>query len=159
MKRRRPGRAGFTLIELLIVLTLSAIMMSFAGMALGRYFGRSSARRAAQIFSQDLSQARMFAVRTREPVVVRFFEGGLRYEVVTRDTDTEVVSRRFSNSDGVDLTAIALDLDGDSVVFNRRGFADLSGASGTLGVASFTAGSASYAVSFNGLGASRIHAP
>ena len=152
-------RAGFTVIELLIVLTLSAIMMSFAGIALGSYFGRSSARRAAQIFSQDLSQARMFAVRAREPVVVRFFEGGLRYEIVTRDTGTEVVSRRFSNSDGVDLTAIALDLAGDSVVFNRRGFADLSGAAGTLGVASFTSGTASYAVSFNGLGASRIDAP
>jgi prepilin-type N-terminal cleavage/methylation domain-containing protein len=159
MNRRRPGRAGFTLIELLVVLTLSAIMMSFAGVALGQYLARSSARHAAQMFAQDLTQARMFAVRGREPVVVRFFEAGLRYEVATRDTGTEIVSRRFSNSDGIDLTAIALDMDGDSVVFDRRGFADLTGASGTLGVASFEAGSVSYAVRFNGLGSSRIEAP
>jgi prepilin-type N-terminal cleavage/methylation domain-containing protein len=159
MTRRRPGRGGFTLIELVIVLTLSAIMLSFAGLALGQYFGRTSARRAAQLFSQDLTQARMFAVRAREPVVVRFFEGGLRYEIATRDTGTEIVNRRFANAAGIDLSAISLDLDGDSVVFNRRGFADLSGATGSLGVASFSAGSASYQVSFNSLGASRIDAP
>jgi prepilin-type N-terminal cleavage/methylation domain-containing protein len=159
MTRGRPGRAGFTLIELLVVLSLSAIMMSFASVALGRYFARTSARRAAQLFSQDLTQARMFAVRAREPVVVRFFEAGLRYEVVTRDTGTEVVVRRFSSSDGVDLSGISLDLDGDSVVFDRRGFADLTGAASTLGVATFTAGPSSYTVSFNGLGASRIDAP
>ncbi|MEX2467081.1 MAG: GspH/FimT family pseudopilin [Gemmatimonadota bacterium] len=159
MTRQLSGRAGFTLIELVVVLTMSAIMMGFAGLTLGSYLGRTSARRAAQLFAQDLTQARMFAVRGREAVVVRFFEGGLRYEVVTRDTGTEVVQRRFSNSDGIDLSAISLDLDGDSLVFNRRGFADLSGATGALGVASFTSGSTSYNVSFNSLGASRVEAP
>jgi hypothetical protein len=138
------------------VLALSGLMMSFAGLTLGRYFGRSAARRAAQVFAQDLTQARMFAVRAQKAVVVRFFEGGLRYEVVTSDGSTELAQRRFVNSDGVDLSAISLDLNGDSLVFDRRGVADISGAPGALGVAVFTSGDTSYAVSFNGLGASRM---
>ncbi|MDZ7778571.1 MAG: GspH/FimT family pseudopilin [Gemmatimonadota bacterium] len=158
MTGRRGFRDGFTLIELLVVLTLSAVMLGYAGLTVGRYFGRTTVRRAAQVFAQDLTRARGFAVRTREPVVLRFDEGAREYEIVTLDGTTEIVRRRFSNSDGVDLSDIELDLDGDSLVFDRRGFADLSGAPGTLGVATFRSGEWSYAVSFNGLGASRIGA-
>lgn len=152
----RPGRAGFTLIELMVVMIVSGVMLSFAGWTVTQYFGRTAARRAAQVFAQDLTQARMFAVRSREPVVLRFYEGGLRYEIVTLETGTEIAHRRFSSSDGIDLSAIALELDGDSLVFDRRGFADLGGSGAVLGVASFASGAASYRVSFNSLGASRI---
>lgn len=158
MTRRWGLRGGFTLIELIVVLTLSAVMLGFAGLTVGRYLGRTAARRAAQVFAQDLTRARNFAVRTRTPVVLRFDEAGLEYELVTLDGATDIVRRRFSSSDGVDLSAIELDLDGDSLVFDRRGFADLSGASGTLGMATFRSGQWAYGVSFNGLGASRVDA-
>lgn len=154
----RLRRRGFTLIELIVVLTLSAVMMGIAGLTMGRYLARSAARHAAQVFAQDLTQARMFAVRSQERVVVRFYEGGVRYEVVTGDGGTEIAERRYASVDGVDLSAIELDLDGDSLVFDRRGFADLSGAPGTLGTARFVAGTAAYTVSFNGLGGSRLDA-
>ena len=154
----RLRRRGFTLIELIAVLTLSAIMLGLAGLTMGRYLGRSAARHAAQVFAQDLTQARMFAVRTQQRVVVRFYEGGMRYEIVTGDGSTEIAQRRFRSSDGADLSAIELDLNGDSLVFDRRGFADLSGAPATLGTARFVAGGAAYTVSFNGLGGSRLEA-
>jgi hypothetical protein len=141
------------------VLTVSGIIMAFAAVNLGQYFSRSAARQAAQLFAQDLTQARQFAVRAQQPVVMRFFESSLRYEVVTTDGATELAQRRFSNADGVDLSEIALELAGDTLLFDRRGFADLSGAGGTLGMARFAAGSTEYRVSFNGLGASRIEAP
>jgi len=159
MTRRVASERGFTLIELLVVLTVSAIMMGAVGITLGSYLGRSAARRAAQLFAQDLTQARAFAVRGQESVVVRFFESGRRYEIVSAETGTDFVQRRFSNSDGIDLAEIDLLLDGDSLVFDRRGFADLSGASGSLGRATFRSGAWTYAVSFNSLGASRIEAP
>ncbi|MEX0836818.1 MAG: GspH/FimT family pseudopilin [Gemmatimonadota bacterium] len=154
----RLRRTGFTLIELMAVLTLSAVMMGIAGLTMARYLGRSAARHAAQVFAQDLTQARMFAVRSQERVVVRFYEGGMRYEIASGDGSTEIAQRRYSGSDGVSLSAIELDLDGDSLVFDRRGFADLSGAPGTLGTARFVAGVAAYTVSFNGLGGSRLEA-
>ena len=150
---------GFTLIELLAVLTLSAVTMGLAVTTLTRYFARSTARHAAQLFTQDLSQARQLAVRGQTPVVLRFFESSLRYEVATLDGATELVQRGFSSEDGLELSEIALDLAGDTLLFDRRGFADLSGASGTLGVARFVAGSTEYRVSFNALGASRVQAP
>lgn len=152
----RRHRAGFTVVELLIVLTLTAVMLGMAGLTLGRYVARTTARRAAQVFAQDLAQARMFSVRSREPVVIRFFESTLRYEIATGDGLTQLVSRRFDGQGSFDLSGLALDIDGDSFVFSRRGIADLDGAEGPLGKARFEAGRASYTVSFNSLGASRI---
>lgn len=159
MTLRRVHREGFTLIELLVVLTVSALLMGAGGLTLGSYLGRSAARRAAQLFAQDLTQARALAVRGQERVVVRFSEGTLRYEIASVETGTVFVQRRFASSDGVDLEGIDLLLAGDSVVFDRRGFADLSGATGTLGRAEFRSGAAVYAVAFNSMGASRVEAP
>ena len=156
---RAPGRrGGFTILELTVVLSLSALTMGFAGLTFSRYFNKSSARRAAQIFAQDLTQARMFAVRSREPVVVRFFEAGRWYQLETQVTATEVARRRFAGDADIELTAVDLDFIGDTVVFNSRGIADLSGAGGPLGEATFTSGSYSYTVSFNSMGASKIEA-
>jgi len=43
--------------------------------------GLHAARRAAQVFAQDLIAARSFAVRSQEAVVIRFYQGALWYEV------------------------------------------------------------------------------
>jgi hypothetical protein len=51
---------------------------------------------------------------------------------------------------------VTLDLSGDSVVFSARGIADLSDALGPLGSAAFSSGAATYTVTFNSLGASKV---
>jgi prepilin-type N-terminal cleavage/methylation domain-containing protein len=150
------SRSGFTLIEMVVVLTITAIGLTFAGVAFNSYFGRVSAQRAAQVFAQDLTLARDWAVRSREPVVIRFYEAGLWYEVEAQSSATEVARRRFGVNADIDLTGVNLDISGDSVVFNSRGIADLSGAGGPLGTATFSSGAVTYTVSFNSMGASKI---
>ncbi len=149
-------RGGFTLLELVVVLTLSGLVLGFAGLTFSGFFQRSSARRAAQLFAQDLTAARSYAVRSREAVVIRFYESSLWYEIATQTTATEVVRRRFGINADIDLSAVTLDITGDSLVFSARGVADLSGASGALGTATFSSGAITYTVSFNGMGASKI---
>jgi len=150
------GRGGFTLVELVVVLMLSAIGLSFALLSFGGYFQRVNAERAAQVFAQDLTVARAWAVRSREPVVIRFFESSLWYQVEARASGTEVLRRRFGTNADIDLTGATLELAGDSEVFDRRGNAELSGAGSALGTATFSSGPMSYTVSFNSMGASKI---
>ena len=150
------ARRGFTLFELVVVLSISAVVLTFATMAFGGYFQRVAAQRAAQVFAQDLTLARAWATRSRESVVVKFYESGLRYEVRGRTSGTDVAQRRFGNNADIDLTGVGLDFTGDSLVFDPRGFADLSGAGGSLGTATFSSGAARYTVSFNSMGASKI---
>ncbi len=151
------GARGFTLLELTIVVVLAGLTMAAAGLTFSGYFQRSSAQRAAQIFAQDLSLARSTAVRTREPVVIRFFESSMWYEVEVQSQAQELVRRRFGGSGAdIDLSAITLDFDGDTVVFNSRGIADLSGAASALGTATFSSGATTYTVSFNSMGASKV---
>ena len=147
---------GFTLLELTIVLVLAGLMLGFAGLTFGEYYRRSAAQRAAQVFAQDLSLARTSAVRTREAVVIRFSEASLWYEIETQGAGVELVTRRFRTNADIDLSAITLDLVGDTLVFSSRGIADLSGAGGALGTATFSSGSATYTVSFNSMGASKV---
>ena len=147
--------AGFTLIELTIVVSLAGLVLSLGLVAFGGYFQRAAAQRAAQVFAQDLTMARNWATRGRRSVVIRFYESGMRYEVEEVSTGTDIAIRRFGTNADIDLSAIALDFTGDQVVFDARGIADLSGASGPLGVARFSSGAATYAVSFNSMGASK----
>ena len=149
-------RGGFTLIEVTVVLMLSAIGLSYAFLSFGGYFQRVSAERAAQVFAQDLTVARSWSVRSREPVVIRFFESSLWYQVEAQSSGTEVLRRRFGVNADIDLTAATLEFPGDSVVFDLRGIADLSGVGGSLGTATFSSGAVSYTVSFNSMGASKI---
>lgn len=152
----KAARGGFTLLEVLVVLSLAAIGLTFALLSFGGYFQRVNAERAAQVFAQDLTLARTWAVRSREPVVIRFYEASLWYEVETQSTATEVARRRFGVNADIDLTGVALDFPGDSVVFDLRGIADLSGVGGPLGTATFSSGPVTYTVSFNSMGASKI---
>ena len=149
-------RAGFTIIELTVVVAVSAIVITIGTLSFSGYFQRNSARRAAQIFAQDLVAARSFAVRSQEPVVIRFYEGTLWYEVESQTTATEIARRRFGTNADIDLSGVTLDTTGDSLVFSTRGVADMSGAGGALGTATFSSGATTYTVSFNGMGASKI---
>jgi hypothetical protein len=89
-------------------------------------------------------------------VVIRFYEMGLWYEVETQSSATEVARRRFGVNADIDLGSVTLDSAGDSLVFDQRGIADLSGFGGPLGTATFSSGAVTYTVSFNSMGASKI---
>jgi prepilin-type N-terminal cleavage/methylation domain-containing protein len=157
-RQSASGRRGFTLLELTIVLVIAGLTLGFAGLTFSGYFERSSARRAAQVFARDLSLARSAAVRAKQPFVIRFYESSRWYQVVAQSSGTELVRRRFGVNADVDLSAIDLVFNGDTVVVNTRGVFDLSNihGSGTLGEARFSAGASRYTVSFNSLGASKV---
>ena len=138
------------------MLTLTGITTAFAMLSFSGYFQRSSVQRAAQIFARDLTVARATAVRTQQPVVIRFYESSRWYVVETLESNTEIVRRRFGANADIDLSAIDLQFTGDSVSFNSRGVADLTGAAGVLGVARFNLGTVAYEVSFNSMGASKV---
>ena len=95
-------------------------------------------------------------MRSQEPVVIRFYEETLWYEVESGLTATEIARRRFGGAGDIDLSAVTLELAGDSLVFDLRGIADMTGAGGALGIATFSSGAVTYTVSFNGMGASKI---
>jgi prepilin-type N-terminal cleavage/methylation domain-containing protein len=148
-------KGGFTLIELLVVLIIMGITLAVVATTLNRYLDRSAARRAAEIFGQDLMAARGAASRSRQRVVVDFDEGDLSYLVRVESGDT-LINRSFGRDSDITLTFLDLELNGDTVAFNGRGVADLRGASGALARAFFTSGNTTYAVSFNSMGSSRI---
>jgi prepilin-type N-terminal cleavage/methylation domain-containing protein len=150
------GVGGFTLIELVIVLVLAGLTLAAAGLRFGKYLERSSARRAAEMFARDLTLARSSAIRAQQSVVVRFFESSRWYQVVVQTSGTEVVRRRFGVNADVDLSAIDLMFQGDTVVFNSRGVADMSRMTGSLGEARFASGATEYVVYFNSVGASNV---
>jgi len=152
----RNTRDGFTILELIVVLTLSAVMLSIVAISFTAYMTRTSAHRAAQVFARDLVLARSTAMRGRETVVIRFYEASRWYEIATVDSGKEVVRRRLGVNGDIELSGVTLDLAGDTVFFDSRGMADLTGAMGPLGSATFSSGSVTYEVSFNSMGASRI---
>lgn len=151
---RRRARDGFTLLELIVVISIGAVIVTMGTLTFSGYFQRNSARRAAQVFAQDLVAARSFAVRSQEPVVVRFYESSLWYEVQGQTSSTAIARRRFGPAGDIELSAVTLDLAGDSLVFDLRGMADLNGSA--VGTARFSSGATTYTVSFNGMGASKI---
>lgn len=145
---------GFTLIELLVVIIIMAISLTLVGFTFSRYLERTSAKRAAEMFRQDLTAARNTALRSRQVVVLDFDETHLGYVVRVAAGDT-LFNRTFGPDATLTLSGLDLQLSGDTLAFDRRGVADLSGAGGTLGRAIFTAGTRSYVVSFNSMGSSR----
>ncbi len=151
-----PGRraGGFSLVELTVVLVLAGISIGMAGGALSGFRQKTAARHAAQLFVQDLSLARAHAVRGREPVVIRFFESGRWYTISSMTTGRELIRRRFNVNADIDLAGIDLQMPGDSVFFTSRGI--LNDVGGQLGTATFSTGVATYEVSFNIMGASKV---
>jgi len=150
--KRAPG---FTLIELITVVIIMAVTLSMMGFTFNRYLARTSAKRAAELFGQDLMAARSTAIRSRQRVVVDFDEASLGYVIRVEAGDT-LFRRIFDKDEAVTLSGLDLEMAGDTVAFDRRGVANLSGAGGALGRVVFTAGKTSYAVSFNRLGSFRV---
>lgn len=137
-----------------MVLVISAVSLGFVALSFSGYFHRTSAQRAARVFARDLTFARSTAMRTQENVIIGFNEDSLYYFVETLESGTELARRRFGTNADVALSFIDLDMSSDTLNFSPRGVVDLGRA--TLGAAIFTSGTASYQVSFNSLGASKV---
>ena len=149
--------SGFTILEMLVVLIIGMVLIGLAAIAFEKTSTNTSARSAAQVFTRDLAMARSHAVRERQKVTINFYESSKWY-LITTASGRELARRRFGvgGNNDVNLSAVNLQTTGDSVVFSTRGIATLSGA---LGTATFTAGNATYTVSFNSLGASSVGGP
>ena len=145
------GRRGFTLVELVVVLTIAGVSLGISVYFFSSFLSQSASRRAAQVFSRDLAQARAFATRSREAVTVRFFEDSLVYRVDS-EGGRELIRRAFESGEEIPLTSLDLELAGDTLHFNAQGLANVPG----LGTAAFVAGSNTYEVRFNGTGSSRV---
>lgn len=150
--RRRDSTDGFSLIEVTVVLVLAAVLLTLAASAFAGYQSRSSAQRAAQVFSRDLALARASARRLREPVAIRFYETSMWY-TVTMEGGQELVRRRFASGSEIVLSVVDLEISGDSLRFDAGGVAALPA---TTGTALFQAGSSQWEVEFNALGAARV---
>ncbi len=144
------------MVEMLVSLILFTIALSLSSVVFAGYQARTAAQRAAQVFAMDLRYARTSAVRGRRAVIVDFDEAGMSYLIREESGDT-LVEREFGRGDDIPLSSLDLQFTGDSVVFDRRGVADLGASDGPgLGLASFAAGEMIYDVSFNVMGASRL---
>ena len=146
---------GFTMIEMLVTLILFTITLGLTSVVFSGYQARTAAQRAAQVFQMDLSLARASAIRGREAVIVDFDESAGSYVIRTESGDT-LEERKFERDDDIPLDWLNLQMTGDSVAFDSRGVADLSGSGSALGIAVFAAGGSTYYVSFNVMGASRL---
>lgn len=153
--RRNPGTGGFTLLEITVALLIMSIALGGLAMGFSSYNASTSARRAAQVFAQDLTVGRSYAVRTREIVKVIFSESTPSYRVESVSGDTLVV-RSFTGASEFKLDTLDLQVSGDSIYFDARGRIDFSGISGSIGVARFISGDGRYQVRFNMLGTSRV---
>jgi type II secretory pathway pseudopilin PulG len=140
---------------MMVVLMIMAITLTAVATTFLYYFDRSSAKRAAEVFAQDLTGARSMAARSRQAVVMDFDEENRSYLVRVEAGDT-ILRRFFDGSADHTVELMDLDLDGDSLAFNSQGIADLSGSKDALGWATFNSGSYTYAVRFNSMGSSRI---
>jgi len=84
---------------------------------------------------------------------VQFFR---RLEDFALHTCVKCLHRSFDEDAEITLSSLDLEMAGDTLIFDNRGQADLGGAVGSLGRAVFSAGSRTYAVSFNSMGVARI---
>jgi hypothetical protein len=135
-----------------VVILIGMVLLAITTLAFATASTRMAARRSAQVFSRDLALARGMAVRGREKVTIKFYESSRWYEVKTA-AGRSLAIRRFGPDGDVNLSGVALDLPGDSIVFSIRGVGTITD---PLGSASFTAAGITYRVTFNAIGASRV---
>jgi len=152
---RPQSVGGFTLLEMTMALLIASITLAGFSVAYMSYRSSVSARRAAQVFAQDLSVARSYSVRSRDTVKVVFIESTPRYVISSSAGDT-LVDRSFDPTAEIVLDTMDLDVSGDSIFFDSRGRIDFSGISGSLGVARFILSNGRFRVRFNLLGTSRV---
>lgn len=112
------NRSGHTLIELLTVLAIVALVVSLASPSMKGYMERNRARRALDRIANDISYARVLAVRSGSRVVLEFH--GTSYDL-TQTGDSTVELRNVSLTEeypGVTIVAPTAD---SRLEFDSRG--------------------------------------
>jgi Tfp pilus assembly protein FimT len=91
--------AGFSLVELIVILAVVGVMLSLAAPSLSAFLTKHRASRTLDRLSADIAYARMHAVRSGGPTVLRTAANG-RYSIATISvTGDTVVLRTVSLAD------------------------------------------------------------
>ncbi|MEX2527683.1 MAG: prepilin-type N-terminal cleavage/methylation domain-containing protein [Gemmatimonadota bacterium] len=154
---RCTARQGVTLVELLVVMSIVAITLTLGIQAYSSYSDQNAAQRAGEMFTRDLGVTRSTAVRERQSVSLCLQVDSMRYEIVTA-AGRSVAIRHFGEGSPHRLSGMELNLTGECVIFDRRGLADLTGASGAVGTLELRSNSATSLVTFNAMGVTRVEA-
>ena len=86
--RWNPGTGGFTLLEITVALVIMSLALAGVAISFSSYNQSTSAKRAAQVFAQDLSVSRSYSVRSRVIVKVVFSESIPIYRIESASGDT-----------------------------------------------------------------------
>ena len=152
---KNPRTGGFTLLEITVALLIMSLALAGVAVSFSSYNQSTTAKRAAQVFAQDLSVGRSYAVRSRDTVKVVFSESIPSYRIESLSGDT-LIERSFTGTSEFKLDTLDLQVYGDSIYFDTRGRINFAGIYGSTGVARFIAGAGRYQVRFNLLGTSRV---
>jgi prepilin-type N-terminal cleavage/methylation domain-containing protein len=91
-------RPGFTMLELLVVLSMIAVITSFAMVGFTRIVNQVRLERAAQTVSYDLQMAFSIVGRNRKPVRIAWDSNNVRF-LVTDRSDTLLFRTRTMGPD------------------------------------------------------------
>jgi prepilin-type N-terminal cleavage/methylation domain-containing protein len=138
---RLRNRNGHTLIELLTVLAVISLMVSLAAPSMKVYMERNRVRRALDRITNDISYARILAVRNGSRVVLRF-SSATTYEVVQEGaTPTTLRSVSLATDyPGVRITPPTAD---SQLEFDSRGMLRSTPSGAMIATSGATADSAS----------------
>lgn len=101
IRQHRPSPRGFTVIELLIVMVIAGILLSIAGLGIGRTIARDRVLRSATVVETMLGEASVLAYRRHSPVKIVLV--GTALQIQDRATSAVIRSRDFGP--GFDLRA------------------------------------------------------
>ncbi|MBX3439849.1 MAG: prepilin-type N-terminal cleavage/methylation domain-containing protein, partial [Planctomycetaceae bacterium] len=93
---RRAQRTGFTLIEMLIVCGVLAVLAGMSWPAMRGMLSKARLQQGVDELQTTLRKARIQAMRTGTPTLVRYEEGGRQYRVEAWDT--------LNDSENIDLS-------------------------------------------------------
>jgi prepilin-type N-terminal cleavage/methylation domain-containing protein len=139
--QRLRNRSGHTLIELLTVLAIIAVVVSTASPSMKSYMERNRVRRALDRITNDISYARILAVRSGERVVLRF-SSPTSYELVKEGATPTTLRSVSLASDypGVRITPPTVD---SKLEFDSRGMLHSTPSGAMIARSGTTADSAS----------------
>ncbi len=117
---RQCGRKGFTVLELVVVMSITGLLLSIGFVSMRDYARKQRARQATQALAWSVQVARTYAIRAGSQMTLAVDEASR--VVVVRDTAGTVSFRRsFGPKSDYVLEQLGLNIDGDSLVFSRRG--------------------------------------